>query len=232
MKAHTPPTTNTPNPSRETPPVSTASTNPAPNSPSTDPPARPTVVVVDELHELHEHHAQQLLSRAADRLERHGWRRSAYWPDSYVFAPYVEGDPCCALGALVVADGIATYEAANWALTARPALALAVDALAAEINRNADDRDHVVDVADWNDDPGRTATEVITAMRAAADRLAAPVDPAAVLTAFGDLFTATGINPGMSASALSGAPSAKNAHQAGPASPNHQRTTSEEPTDD
>jgi hypothetical protein len=49
-----------------------------------------------------------------------------------------------------------------------------------------------------------------------------------VLAAFGDLSTAAGIAPGMSASALSGAPSAKNAHQAGPVTPNHQRRTSQE----
>ena len=195
------------------------------------PPTGPVVVLVDELQELTERHAQQLLSRAAERLERHGWRRGAYWPDSYLFAPYIEGDPCCALGALVVADGINTYHEANWALTTRPALALAVDALTCEINRDTEDREHITDVADWNDDPTRTAAEVITGMRAAARRLAEPVDPAAVLAAFGDLLD-PGARPGTSAPALSGAPSAKNAHQTGPATANHQRSTSEEPTHD
>jgi hypothetical protein len=181
------------------------------------------VVLADALAELIERQAQRLLYRAAEQLQRHGWRRGAYWPDSYLFAHYIHGDPCCALGALAVADGITTYDAANRALTSRPALALAVDALASEINRNTDDQDHVADVADWNDDLDRTATEVITTIRAAARRLSKPADPAAVLAAFTDT----------PAPARSGAPSAKNAHQTGPAAhpePNHQRSTSEEPT--
>ncbi|HEX4246604.1 MAG TPA: hypothetical protein VH008_01965 [Pseudonocardia sp.] len=200
MNTHIPPTDPiSTDPSRENPPVSTA-----PNDAT-----GAVVVLVDEHQEQTERHAQQLLYRAADQLHRHGWRRGAYWPDSYLFARYIDGDPCCALGALAVADGITSYDAANWALTARPGLALAVDVLTAQINRDREPYGHVVDVADWNDDLERTATEVITTMRAAAQRL--------------------GQSAETSASARSGAPSAKNAHQAGPAVPNHQRSTSEGP---
>ncbi|WP_445187001.1 DUF6197 family protein [Pseudonocardia sp. Cha107L01] len=139
------------------------------------------------------------------------------------------GRPVLALGALAVGFGVDTYQCANWVFTARPVLALALDALAAEINANCADGEYAPDVAAWNDHPERTATEVITAMRRAAGRLGQPPDPGAVLATFSALFdTSTEPGAGTDAVALPGAPSAKNAPQAGPATANHQRSTSED----
>jgi hypothetical protein len=158
-----------------------------------------------------ERRAGRLLAAAAERLARHGWRQGDYWPDSHEFAPYVEGDPCCALGALGVADHMTTSTHLNAALHSRAALAVAVDTLLAEINQGRAGHEHVTDVAAWNDDPARTAGEVIAVMRAAAHR---------ILTDLGEAERLAD---------LSGVPSVKNAHQTGPVSTaNHQRSTSEE----
>ncbi|HZD14894.1 MAG TPA: hypothetical protein VE196_07155 [Pseudonocardiaceae bacterium] len=199
---HHPPNTPPDNP-RETPPVNTPPTTATTES-ATEP-----VGTVEQSHRLH---ASALLERAADRLAGHGWQQGGYWPDSYVYAPYVEGDPCCALGALAVAAGLNTYQETTVALlTSRPglALALAVDALTIEVNRDLRDGEwHAPDIADWNDDPARTAGEVIDAMRATARRL----------------------------TACSGVPSAQDAHPGEPTQPHHQpshqRSTSQEPTHD
>jgi hypothetical protein len=186
-------------------------------------------ILLDGLQQLTENRAQQLLLDSADRLERFGWRQGEYWPNACIASPYVEGDPCCALGALAVGFGVDTYDCANWAFTARPVLALALDTLATEINADCADGEHAPDVAAWNDDPERTATEVIAAMHHAAGRLGQPPDPGAVLATFSALFDGAQPGAGTDVVALPGAPSAKNAHQAGPTtSPNHQRSTSQE----
>jgi hypothetical protein len=219
MNTHQSPDSPTPAPTEES-PVRTARRRKA---------IRAGWVLRDGLEQLTAAHAQQLLLDSADRLERCGWGQGKYWPDACIETPYVEGDLCCALGALAVGFGVDTYQCANWAFTARPVLALAIDTLAAEINAECADGEHAPDVAAWNDDPERTATEVITAMRSAAGRLGQPPDPGAVLATFSALFD-TGTEPGAGtdAVALPGAPSAKNAPQAGPATANHQRSTSED----
>jgi hypothetical protein len=88
------------------------------------------------------------LRAAADVLERDGWTQNAY----------TDQNGChCVMGAAYVAMGCPTTE---WAegLTER------VDAVRDFLGTFLGRRPHL-----WNDAPGRTAEEVIAALRAAAD---------------------------------------------------------------
>lgn len=90
----------------------------------------------------------EVLEAAADEIERSGHLKGDYWQD---WALWSVG-PCCAVGAIRRACG-SQYDV--------PAVDHAVTAMERHINR---------DVGAWNDAPERTATEVIAALRAAADK--------------------------------------------------------------
>lgn len=107
------------------------------------------------------------LRRAADLIEEHGWTQGDYFRtrDGEPFEGLDEwefGCSMCALGALRVADARDDedrFEEAVAALTrgleATPGIELFEGA----------------EIACWNDEPGRTAEEVVAQMRATADRL-------------------------------------------------------------
>jgi hypothetical protein len=115
--------------------------------------------------------AAALLRQAAELIEQRGLHRHAWWPDACSTPSdeepldYIEGDPCCAIGALAVAAGVWQVNSVQWALTELPALAVANDALHAAMPPG------VAFVAAWNDQPGRTAGQVAEAMRSAATQL-------------------------------------------------------------
>ena len=49
----------------------------------------------------------ETLDRAADHIEQHGWHQGYFWPNDgheLGYPPYVDGDPCCALGAIAVVE--------------------------------------------------------------------------------------------------------------------------------
>lgn len=155
----------------------------------------------------------ELLRAAADRIDRFGLFQGEYWPitPGGISAGYIQGDPCCALGALAVAAGYDDALLADAALDARPELVAATDALTAQLNLCAP----VAPVSVWNDHPGRTATEVTAALRAAAAALDPPEpDP-----------------PPTDLPAACGGPSAKSFPAAGAASSTHQHDTREETRD-
>lgn len=87
--------------------------------------------------------AREVLLRAADRIERFGWVQGRAHGD---------GGSCCALGAIsaVLGAGFTTGLESMQIVLARH-LGIAP-----------------CNVARWNDAPGRTASDVITALRAAA----------------------------------------------------------------
>lgn len=92
-----------------------------------------------------------VLTRAADLLERDGWRQGGLQ----------QGCRRCALGAIVEAAGVSVC-----ALVV--SLACEAVQLAAGIERPT-----IGGLGTWNDAPGRTAGEVIGTMRAAAAALTA-----------------------------------------------------------
>jgi hypothetical protein len=83
---------------------------------------------------------REVLLKAAEHIERYGWRqRSKGAPEA----------PCCVIGAMevVTEDDRAAFDEARFALRGRVGWQLVA----------------------WNDAPGRTAAEVITALRGAAE---------------------------------------------------------------
>ncbi len=114
--------------------------------------------------------AAALLRRAAARITRCGLHRADYWPHATDTTPpqpggwYIEGDPCCAIGALAIEAGVDHAIGVGTATATRPALAAAVDALAALIPTG-----RCIQV--WNDDPHRTAHQVAAALTRAAGQL-------------------------------------------------------------
>jgi hypothetical protein len=144
-----------------------------------------------------EQRAVVLLAQAAELIERCGWWQGDLWPDAADNLPYVTADPCCVLGALAAACGVWHYDQVT-DLFRRPDYVLAVEALITQINTGQPESEHVRDIYTWNDNPHRTAGEVIRTLRAAAHRLD---------------------------NTRSGGPSAKTFSQAG--SPNHQIASKE-----
>ncbi|MFB6396180.1 DUF6197 family protein [Polymorphospora lycopeni] len=110
-----------------------------------------------------------LLRGAALYIERHGWNQGAFFqlPTRHRLAP------ACAMGALRIAatgttDSIILDDVFTQVLAAQAILA----------NHLEPDYDHTTDleadlnfevISDWNDDGDRTAAEVVTALRDAAD---------------------------------------------------------------
>ena len=104
----------------------------------------------------------ETLYKAAEHIEAHGWYQGYYWPHpkDRIEPPYVQGDPCCALGAIAVVedsdpmyDTDAMKELADY-------LGIGVGLI---LGKSAG-------VADWNDTAGRTKEEVLAALRGAALR--------------------------------------------------------------
>lgn len=155
--------------------------------------------------------AAQVLRDAADLIEANGWWRGEYWPGASASAddptdpdyPYVDGDPCCALGAIAVAAGVGDPGAVMPALARRPVLIEAVRALYRAFEGEPDESDTPVMLAlaveQWNDCDDRAAADVVATLRRAAGSLTVSNRP--------------------------GGPSAKTSHQAG--SPNHQNDSKE-----
>jgi hypothetical protein len=115
------------------------------------------------------------LRGAALYLERHGWTQGSYYhriPGETVAMP-----PACALGAIGMAlygEPVSDPKSAAHALVRYFVLAeyALLDYLNLPPYVDPDDEDGEPEppgVYSWNDDPNQTATDVITAMRQAAD---------------------------------------------------------------
>jgi len=99
----------------------------------------------------------ETLYKAADHIERRGWHQGYFWPgEKEAFEPpYVEGDPCCALGAIAVVENRDPVHETT----------AAMDYLAEHLGYKM-----AAFVADWNDMGSRTKDEVLAALRGAALR--------------------------------------------------------------
>lgn len=98
---------------------------------------------------------RRVLLGAADLIERCGLLKGDYWPGHLDHLPYVDGDPCCSYGAVLVTVD-ATYRSERVKIAARGRL-----------------RHHLRGrgpgtIAEWNDHPDRTKDEVVAMLRAAA----------------------------------------------------------------
>ena len=106
------------------------------------------------------------LRGAALYLQRHGWTRFSYF-DGERPTP-----PACAQGAIVVASyGVATEHPYSQDSPQRRLFARTIkffDDYIRSLVTSLDDEDYNATV--WNDHPGRTAAEVITTLRNAAER--------------------------------------------------------------
>jgi len=154
--------------------------------------------------------AAELLRDAANHIKLCGLFKGEYWPGDLDEPGYIDGDPCCVLGALAIAAGIDDATHADIELDHYPALVIALDAIA---NRVAPGSEEPV-VPAWNDHPDRTPAEVVAELRAAAGELDPdPPDPPPAVDAGHSID-------------LPGGPSTKPFHQAGSAS-THQHSTSE-----
>ena len=110
--------------------------------------------------------APALLMAGADVLDQVGLLQGDYWPLADGGRPYCHGEPCCLLGALVVAAGFGDDNPGD--VLAEP---VAMDAIAAVDRVLGLDLDPLATVGEWSDQPGRTAAEVAAALRAAAATL-------------------------------------------------------------
>jgi hypothetical protein len=102
----------------------------------------------------------ETLYKAAEHIEMHGWHQGYFWPHhdrTFTFEepPYTDGDPCCAIGAIGVVEGV---DPANVTTDAMEALKTFLGF------------DFISHVPDWNDSKGRTREEVLAALRGAALR--------------------------------------------------------------
>jgi hypothetical protein len=84
----------------------------------------------------------EILLKAAEHLERHGWRQGDYG---------TLNEPCCAHGAMFAVTDFHADESAR--IEAKRMFSRFINAPS----------------IDWNDAPGRTANEVIAALRGAAN---------------------------------------------------------------
>ncbi|OZF40777.1 hypothetical protein CH296_00535 [Rhodococcus sp. 14-2496-1d] len=92
----------------------------------------------------------EILARAADLIEEHGWMQGEYVNDKGCL---------CAVGAIrIAADGKVEGHFPSNAATQ------AIDLMAGHLDAGS--------VIEWNDDVDRTQTEVVGALRAAATRAA------------------------------------------------------------
>jgi len=98
----------------------------------------------------------ETLYKAADHIEQNGWYQGYFWPrpDIGWEPPYVDGDPCCALGAIAVVEDVNPHGVDTEAMKY----------VAEHVGLGT------ASFADWNDDPDRTKDEVLVALRGAAER--------------------------------------------------------------
>ena len=96
--------------------------------------------------------AAEVLRRAADYIEEHGWRQQVLG---------CNGGPRCAVGAMCSAVGKSGIPLSGDC----PEMFAAWDALQASLD--------AFSIAQWNDHRDRTATEVISTLRRVADELEA-----------------------------------------------------------
>lgn len=110
-----------------------------------------------------------LLTAAADLVERVGLWQDEYWPGALDGGVYCAGDPVCLVGALIVAGGDDTpppFGGLAWSFVTR----------AADAVRRRLDPTLVVWPEVWSDMPGRTAAEVAAVLRATADAVRVAAD--------------------------------------------------------
>lgn len=105
----------------------------------------------------------EILDKAADVIERNGWVQDEWYEFGRAEDP--RDCPVCAGGGLDVAAGYDPGEPDDI-----PALSAAVKAFAAHVDPAFDPaaQGGYGTVAGWNDEPGRTAEEVVRELRAAA----------------------------------------------------------------
>jgi len=109
--------------------------------------------------------ASRLLGVAADLVERVGLWPGDYWPGCAEFSVYCEGDPVCALGALIVAD-------AGPGAPPPVELSAAVEQACAAVECHLGLSGQGA-VPEWADAHGQTAGEVAAVLRATAQEVAA-----------------------------------------------------------
>lgn len=100
-----------------------------------------------------------VLYKAADLIDFDGWHQGGYAPDQTEDGTSMEGLPACALGALYKAAGKPLVWSTSVACWVGHGDLAAIDVLAGHVGSY---------VPYWNDKNGRTAEEVIEALRAAA----------------------------------------------------------------
>ena len=107
----------------------------------------------------------RLLGAGADLVERVGLWPGDYWPGCAELSVYCEGDPVCALGALIVAeDGPGVSPPVELSAVVERACA-AVECHLGLSGEGA--------VPEWADAHGRSAGEVVAVLRATAQESAA-----------------------------------------------------------
>lgn len=111
-----------------------------------------------------------LLRMAALYIQRHGWTQGVFFTSAFVDpAPF---PPACAAGAICTATVGQPTAPADLRPGTRPvayqALAFFADYLN-DFGHPTTRPDAVNSIGDWNDETGRTMTEVITALHDAAD---------------------------------------------------------------
>lgn len=102
----------------------------------------------------------QVLSDAADLIERNGLHKGEYWPGAGRGVTY-QGGPCCVVGALLVALRVFDSESEVCDETVQCAL----DAIKMVVYGTVSSSQFV---ASWNDRPDQTAEQVVSALRDAA----------------------------------------------------------------
>jgi hypothetical protein len=115
------------------------------------------------------------LRKAATVIKANGWTQDALYERFSNLPPQLS--PCCAIGALGVA--VSGHPAGIWSLRNEQAQKLSYEEREVRNRRDLAARRALsahlgaVEVAAWNDTPGRTRAEVIAAFEAAADALEA-----------------------------------------------------------
>lgn len=99
----------------------------------------------------------EVLDKAADVIERNGWFQGGFI-DLSAEKPKGE-EPCCVLGALSIAEHGDPMKSGSGRVEA---------VLIDRLDLDVDEADEDYPLGYWNDEPGRTAEEVVRELRAAA----------------------------------------------------------------